>query len=178
MPQYVCGNDKMVVTNSGTMNVVEPPAPVVLTYLWDISVLTNMLKEDDSPVTTIGDVIFRLKSNKPENAAASFYPWYPGVVDNFRTVGFTYGMWNGHHNMTNLGLTSNGVFASYTADVLGYGTFFVAYRITGTPVSYQPMFSLGGFCMQIMPGDTTKVGSNQDWAHRFRTVNLLDCAQS
>ena len=160
MSHTVCGTGTTVTTNGGKLVVVGPLLP---TYKWSTSVESSMVKEDGySSVDTVGDVIFRW-STDPFSYMTQMNGLYAGygTIDDFRNVAYTYNVWNGHPCMSDAGQVCNGVHTQYGICVDGgYKTVFVAYRITGTPAPNQPLFSLGAFCMRILPDDTTKVGSD------------------
>ena len=156
MAHHVCGNAISVTTNTGKLVVVGPPVPQ---YKWNTATVSNMVMEDGvSPVTTIGDVVFRLNT-APVNIPKALRSYYSeGQLNDFRNVACTYGVWNGHACMSNAGQVSNGLHAVYNVTVPGYKTIFVAYRITGTPESSQPLFTVGNFKMKILADDNTKCG--------------------
>lgn len=162
MAHTVCGNATTVVNNTGKLVVVGPrPVPM---YKWSTAIVSNMLKEDgQTPVTTIGDVIFELNTD-PINVSAQLAAMYSeGQLDDFRNVAYKYECpFNGHACMRDAGQVSNGVHAKYGTTVPGFKTVFVAYRIIGIPVPNSPMFSLGSFCMRIVLDENhiPRIGSN------------------
>ena len=159
MAHHVCGTATSLVSNAGKLVVVGPMVPL---YTWSTATVSNMLKEDGvSPVTTLGDVIFRLNRSPVDVLNAIKAIISEGRLNDFRNVAYTYSVWNGHACMSNAGQVSNGVHAAYSMRLTGYKTVFVAYRITGTPESNQPLFTLGNLRMKVLSYDNTKMG-NED----------------
>ena len=162
MAHHVCsGTAISVVTGTGKLVVVGPTQQISIQYIWKFANLSNILKEDGyTPIDTIGDAIFYFNTD-PIEIMAGMNPSFiwPDQLDDFRIVACKYGVVNGHPCMVEAGQVSNGVHAGYVAVVPGYKTVFIAYRITGIPESNEPLFSLGTFCMRILPNDNTKVGS-------------------
>jgi hypothetical protein len=133
-------------------------------YRWSASIISSMVKEDGNPVTTLGDIIFKIKSDPvdPDKELIAWLGDNDDQAENVRNVAFRYSMWNGHANMDNSGQEITGMYATYLSPLPStqwtIGTYFLAYRITATPTIYQCVIMFNALMMRIMPFDTAKFG--------------------